>query len=113
MPNYPASAPFDEFDEFGGGIRGEQKTGVSRSKRLTASASRIREVTTVDYQTLGIENHDGVTTVTVTRPEARNALSSRTLFELRHFLHSDVTGPLIITGAPGPAFIAGADIHEM
>jgi enoyl-CoA hydratase len=66
----------------------------------------------VDYQTLGTEQRDGITTVTVTRPEARNALSGRTLTELHHLL-SNASGPLILTGAPGPAFIAGADIREM
>jgi len=66
----------------------------------------------VDYQALSVEQQDGVTTVTVTRPEARNALSGRALTELHHLL-GGATGPLILTGAPGPAFVAGADIGEM
>jgi enoyl-CoA hydratase len=68
----------------------------------------------VDYQTLVLDDHDGVLTITVTRPEARNALSIRTLTELRHVLSG--TPPrhgIILTGAAGPAFIAGADIREM
>ena len=70
----------------------------------------------MDYSTLLIDERDGVTTVTVSRPPARNALSGRVLAELDHFL-SDVAGHaprgIILTGAPGPAFIAGADIREM
>ncbi|MEU4744520.1 enoyl-CoA hydratase-related protein [Actinosynnema sp. NPDC023658] len=71
----------------------------------------------MDYSTLLIEERDGVTTVTVSRPPARNALSGRVLAELDHFLSGVLTGPapggIILTGAPGPAFIAGADIREM
>jgi enoyl-CoA hydratase len=66
----------------------------------------------MDYRTLGTETRDGITTVTVTRPEARNALSRRTLTELLQVV-GGATGPLILTGAPGPAFVAGADIREM
>ncbi len=66
----------------------------------------------MDYRTLVVDVCDGITTVTMTRPEARNALSGRTLAELRHLLGGLHT-PLILTGAPGPAFVAGADIREM
>nr|WP_218922104.1 enoyl-CoA hydratase-related protein [Kibdelosporangium phytohabitans] len=57
-------------------------------------------------------DNDDIVTVTVTRPEARNALSRQVLTELRHFLSTAAT-PMILTGAPGPAFVAGADIREM
>jgi len=68
----------------------------------------------VDYQTLVLDEHDGVLTVTVTRPPARNALSQQTLTELRHLL-ATFAGPraVLLTGSEGPAFIAGADIREM
>jgi enoyl-CoA hydratase len=66
----------------------------------------------VDYQNLVIDQRDGITTVTVTRPEARNALSGRTLTELHHLL-SGLTTAMILTGSAGPAFVAGADIREM
>lgn len=68
----------------------------------------------MDYQTLVLDEHDGVLTVTVTRPPARNALSQQTLTELRHLL-STFAGrrAVLLTGSEGPAFIAGADIREM
>ncbi|GAB2807408.1 enoyl-CoA hydratase/isomerase family protein [Lentzea nigeriaca] len=68
----------------------------------------------MDCQTLLLDEHDGVVTVTVNRPPARNALSEQTLTELRD-LFRDLTGPraVLLTGSEGPAFIAGADIREM
>lgn len=68
----------------------------------------------MDYQNLVLDEHDGVLTVTVHRPPARNALSQRTLIELRHLL-TNFSGPraMLLTGSEGPAFIAGADIREM
>ncbi len=64
-----------------------------------------------------IGEQDGVTTVTVSRPTARNPLSGRVLAELDHFLSNMLTARtprgIVLTGAPGPAFIAGADIREM
>ncbi len=68
----------------------------------------------MDYQTLALDEHDGVLTVTVNRPQARNALSWQALTELCHLL-SNFAGPraVLLTGSEGPAFIAGADIREM
>lgn len=68
----------------------------------------------MDYQTLVLDEHDGILTVTVHRPPARNALSEQTLTELRDLL-TGLSGPraVLLTGSEGPAFIAGADIREM
>ncbi|MDX8032711.1 enoyl-CoA hydratase-related protein [Lentzea sp. BCCO 10_0856] len=68
----------------------------------------------MDYQNLLLDEQGGVLTVTVNRPQARNALSHATLTELRHLL-SNLDGPraVLLTGSEGPAFIAGADIREM
>lgn len=66
----------------------------------------------MDYETLDIRETENVVTLTITRPAARNALSRRTLGELRDFL-ARVTKPMILSAAPGPAFVAGADIREM
>lgn len=68
----------------------------------------------MDYQNLVLDEQGGVLTVTVNRPRARNALSQATLTELRHLLtHLDGPRAVLLTGAEGPAFIAGADIREM
>ena len=65
----------------------------------------------MDYSHLDIEDGD-IVTLTVNRPSARNALSVGVLTELQHYLRT-ATKPMILTGAPGPAFVAGADIREM
>jgi enoyl-CoA hydratase len=71
------------------------------------------------FETLIIDSHDGITTVTVNRPGALNALSALTLTELKHLLTLLTTGGgpvsrgVILTGAGDRAFIAGADIREM
>ncbi|WP_309114291.1 enoyl-CoA hydratase-related protein [Saccharothrix sp.] len=68
----------------------------------------------VDHSTLVVEtDDDGITTLTVSRPPARNALSGQVLAELAQFLSGPAVTGLILTGAPGPAFVAGADIREM
>lgn len=59
---------------------------------------------------------DRVLTVTLNRPEARNALSSELMFALRRTLaqygdHPDV-GAIVLTGA-GSAFCAGGDVKRM
>src|SRR5919202_73782 len=59
----------------------------------------------MDYQNLDVLARDGITTVTVTRPVARNALSGQTLTELRHLL-DNLTTALILTGAEGLALAA-------
>lgn len=72
----------------------------------------------MDFETLDIGTHEGIMTVTVNRPKALNALSVRTLTELKQLLisvggnESDIRG-VILTGAGDRAFIAGADIREM
>nr|WP_042198448.1 enoyl-CoA hydratase-related protein [Kibdelosporangium sp. MJ126-NF4]CEL23409.1 Enoyl-CoA hydratase [Kibdelosporangium sp. MJ126-NF4]CEL23475.1 Enoyl-CoA hydratase [Kibdelosporangium sp. MJ126-NF4]CTQ96855.1 Enoyl-CoA hydratase (EC 4.2.1.17) [Kibdelosporangium sp. MJ126-NF4] len=67
---------------------------------------------TAIYETLHVDDTGDIVTLTITRPAARNALSRQVLTELQHFLRTAVK-PMILTGAPGPAFVAGADIREM
>ncbi len=75
------------------------------------------------YATLLTDIRDTVLTITVNRPDALNALSSRVIEDLEHCLaavsevltNDDGAWPVrgvIITGA-GKAFVAGADIREM
>ncbi len=68
-------------------------------------------------QNLKITQSDGVVTITVSRPEALNALNLQTLSELitalqQVYEHTDQRG-VIITGEGEKAFVAGADIKEL
>jgi enoyl-CoA hydratase len=63
-----------------------------------------------------VERADGVATLILNRPEARNALSRAMLAELRARLkevdEDDSIGAVILTGAD-PAFCAGLDLKEL
>lgn len=69
------------------------------------------------YKNLLVEVRDGVTWLSVNRPEVRNALSAETVREfqsaLRELAASREVGVLIVTGAGEKAFVAGADIREI
>lgn len=68
-------------------------------------------------RTVEVGRNGRIVTVTVARPRARNALSHQVLSELRDLLSTladdDEIAGILLTGAPGPAFVAGADIREM
>ena len=68
------------------------------------------------YETLIVEDADGVRLIRLNRPEALNALNSRLLGELAQVVREaeadDGIGCLVITGSE-KAFAAGADIKEM
>ena len=75
------------------------------------------------YATLLTDIRNAVLTITINRPDALNALSSRVVEDLEHCIgavsevltNDDGAWPVrgvIITGA-GKAFVAGADIREM
>src|SRR5690625_890430 len=68
------------------------------------------------YETILVDNHDdGVTAVTINRPERRNALSATVVKELQkafiEFDQDDSRKVAVITG-DDKAFSAGADIDE-
>jgi len=69
------------------------------------------------YENLLVERDGAVTTVTVNRPKALNALNPATLWELQRCcdeLRQDkTTRCMVITGAGARAFVAGADIAAM
>jgi enoyl-CoA hydratase len=70
----------------------------------------------MDYHILKVAAADGVATVTISRPEALNALNTRFFNEMDALIdeiadREDVR-VLIITGE-GKAFVAGADVAEM
>lgn len=75
------------------------------------------------YATLELDLTEGILTLAVNRPEARNALSQQVISDLwkaftaiedscTHDAGWPVRG-VILTGAGGKAFVAGADIREM
>ena len=68
-----------------------------------------------DYRTITVTNEDRVTTLTLNRPDKRNALSFEMVEEFMRALeeieHSDAE-ILIVTGA-GKAFCAGMDLENL
>ncbi|MGK7310878.1 MAG: enoyl-CoA hydratase/isomerase family protein [Candidatus Longimicrobiales bacterium M2_2A_002] len=71
----------------------------------------------MEFETLRVEVADRVATITVDRPEKRNALNGqvrRELIEALDGLEGDAdVRVIVITGAGEKAFIAGADIGEL
>ena len=68
------------------------------------------------YQTIQVELSRSVATVTLNRPEVRNAFNENVIAELNHVfekLGQDDDVRVIILAANGPAFCAGADLHWM
>ena len=69
----------------------------------------------MNYQNIKLETAGRVATLTINRPEKRNALNQATRDEMiiaLEYLSSTDTRVLIITGEGEKAFIAGADITE-
>ena len=71
----------------------------------------------MEFRNLLYELSDGVATITLNRPEVRNALSGETWRELRQAIHlsgrDTSVRVVIITGAGDKAFAAGADIRGL
>jgi enoyl-CoA hydratase len=68
------------------------------------------------YRNLVLDTAGGVATLTVNRPEARNALDTATVEEFHRALadvRSERCAVLIITGAGDKAFVSGADIRAI
>lgn len=68
-------------------------------------------------ENLKIDHADGILTISISRPEALNALNLKTLSELitvlqQTYQHTDYKG-IILTGEGDKAFVAGADIKEL
>lgn len=70
----------------------------------------------MDYETLRTETTDEVATITIDRPEKRNALNGQVRRELMAALDQleseSAVRVVVITGAGEKAFVAGADIGE-
>lgn len=71
---------------------------------------------TMEFETILVDVEAHVATVTINRPDKRNALSSTVRAELIHALDrlgdDDDVRVVVFTGAGDKAFIAGADIAE-
>jgi enoyl-CoA hydratase/carnithine racemase len=71
----------------------------------------------MEFTTILAEVDNRLGTITVNRPEARNALSKTVLREIRaaleDFAARDDVGAVVFTGAGEKAFIAGADITQL
>ena len=70
----------------------------------------------MEYKILKTEVIEGIAVVTISRPEALNALNTRFFNEMDDYVNNLKNDPsikaLVITGE-GKAFVAGADIAEM
>jgi methylglutaconyl-CoA hydratase len=70
----------------------------------------------MSYQTLQLQQENGVATVTLNRPEVRNAFNETMIAELAQVFHelgSDAAIRAVVLAANGAAFCAGADLHWM
>ncbi|HIJ86283.1 MAG TPA: enoyl-CoA hydratase/isomerase family protein [Desulfuromonadales bacterium] len=71
----------------------------------------------MEFKNLLIETTDGITTLTINRPQVLNSLTSEVVQELECALYGlDLDGTVkavVLTGAGEKAFVAGADIKEM
>lgn len=69
-----------------------------------------------NYETIKLENREGVAILTINRPDKLNALNSKVHAEgvaaLDELKNDDAARVLVITGAGEKSFIAGADISE-
>src|SRR5438067_1570518 len=69
------------------------------------------------FDNLLLERDGAVAIVTINRPNVLNALNSHTVDELRRLMlelkHDAAVGAIVLTGAGGKSFVAGADITEL
>jgi methylglutaconyl-CoA hydratase len=69
----------------------------------------------INYATLETKEADGIHTITMNRPERRNALNPQMIAELTHALGDAATcacGVVVLTGA-GSAFCSGMDLENL
>lgn len=71
----------------------------------------------MEYQTLQIAEEDGVTVVTLNRPEVLNAMNTAMMEDLRAlftslYVEPDQARAVVLTGAGERGFCPGADLKE-
>ena len=95
----------------------EAVTGAKqrRLRHLAALYLRQQDLGSVPMETLIVERKDGVVTVTMNRPERKNAANGKMLIELRAIFEEIEDDPddrvMVLTGAGG-AFCSGADLSD-
>lgn len=71
----------------------------------------------MDYETLLYKKDEQIALITLNRPQKLNALNNKTLRELKQVFESiardDQIKGVLLSGAGGKAFVAGADISEI
>ncbi len=71
----------------------------------------------MSFETLSVSTDDSIATVTLNRPKVHNALNATMLRELDEaftaFANDAAVRVIVLTGAEGKAFAAGADISEL
>jgi enoyl-CoA hydratase len=77
----------------------------------------MKERKLAEYETILTEVENGVGRITINRPDARNALNTQVLGDIRQalaeFRHDREVSVVVFTGAGDRAFAAGADIGEL
>jgi len=70
----------------------------------------------MNYEDVLYEENGAIATITINRPEVRNAVRPRTYEELTHAMHRAADAPkigvVVLTGAGGKAFCAGGDVRD-
>src|ERR1700692_3318236 len=70
----------------------------------------------MEYTDVMYERTGGVATITINRPQIRNAVRPKTYEELTHAMHRAADEPeigvVVLTGAGGKAFCAGGDVRD-
>lgn len=71
----------------------------------------------MDYETIKVSVDDGIATITLNRPDVRNAINAQMVTDLHRALgdleDDEYLKALILTSAGGKAFMSGADIAEL
>jgi enoyl-CoA hydratase/carnithine racemase len=86
---------------------------VVRATRLRCGLNPIPSVSSPDVETIDVQRNGGIVTITLTRPEKKNAINGVMWDELlatfREIADSSADRAVVITGAGG-AFCSGADL---
>ena len=68
------------------------------------------------YEDIRYESRDNVATITINRPEVRNAVRPKTYEELTHAMHAaandETIGVVVLTGEGDKAFCSGGDVRD-